>query len=147
MTAWYLRATIGVLAAATLSAALAGCIGYDGVVTRGAMFDERKAAQVKPGMAAPQVLSTLGTPSTTSTVGGEAWYYFRQRTERPVAFMSPSISDQHVMAIYFDKSKRVARIADYGMEDGKAVDFNSRQTPTPGPEANVISGLMSKLPF
>lgn len=137
-----------ILAAGGLALSVAGCIGYDGVINRGAVFDQRKAAQIKTGMAAPQVLSVLGTPSTTSTVGGDAWYYFSQRTERPVAFMPQKVTDQHVLAIYFDKSKNVQRIADYGMEDGKTVDFNSRQTATTGPESNIVQGLLTRvIPF
>lgn len=61
--------------ALALAAPLGGCLGYDGVITRGAVYEERKVSQVKPGMPAQQVLTTLGTPSTTSTIGGEAWYY------------------------------------------------------------------------
>jgi outer membrane protein assembly factor BamE (lipoprotein component of BamABCDE complex) len=124
---------------------LAGCLGYDGVINRGAMLDTRRITQVKPGMAAPQVLAAIGTPSTTSTVGGDAWYYVSQRTERSLAFMPQQITDQHVFAVYFDKSKKVTRIADYGLEDGKAVDFLSRTTPTAGAEQKFLQNMLSKL--
>lgn len=132
-------------AAVTLSLALAGCLGYDGVINRGAMMDQRRLSQVKPGMQAPQVLAALGTPSTTSTVGGDAWYYVSQRTERSLAFMPQQVTDQHVYAVYFDKSKKVTRIADYGLEDGKAVDFLSRTTPTAGAEQKFLQNMLSKL--
>ena len=106
-----------------LAASLSGCLGYDGVVNRGAIVDQRKAEQVKPGMPAQQVMQILGTPSTTSTIGGDAWYYVSQRIERSFAFMPQNITDQRVLAVYFDKSKKVQRVADYGMEDGKPIDF------------------------
>ena len=134
-----LRVAFGALAAASL----AGCIGYDGVVNRGAVVDQRKMAQVKPGMPAPQVLTTLGTPSTTSTIGGDAWYYVSQRTERQLAFMNPRITDQHVLAIYFDREKKIQRIADYGLEDGKVINFQSRSTPTVGSDANFVRGMLT----
>lgn len=124
---------------------LSGCIGYEGVINRGAVIDQRKLAGVKPGMAAPQVMQALGTPSTTSTVGGDAWYYVSQRVERSLAFMPPQITDQHVLAIYFDKSKKVARVADYGIEDGKPIDFLSRTTPVAGPEYHLIQSMLSKI--
>ncbi len=132
-------------AAALLSAGLSGCLGYDGVINRGAVFDQRRVEQVKPGTPAPQVLQTLGTPSTTSTVGGDAWYYVSQRTERDLAFMPPKITDQHVVAVYFDKEKKVKRIADYGLEDGKPIDFVSRQTPTAGAESNLVRSMMGAM--
>ena len=131
--------------AAALASSLAGCLGYDGVVNRGAVIDTRRIAQVKTGMPAPQVLSIVGTPSTTSTVGGDAWYYVSQRTERELAFMPQKIVDQHVLAIYFDKAKKVQRVADYGLEDGKAVDFLSRTTPTAGAEQQFLQNMLSKL--
>ena len=96
------------------------------------MLDQRRMAQVKPGMPAAQALQTLGTPSATSTVGGDAWYYVSQRTERQLAFMPEKITDQHVLAVYFDKERKIQRIADYSLRDGKLIDFNTRQTPTPG---------------
>jgi len=131
--------------AAVVAASLSGCLGYDGVINRGAVIDARKVAQVKPGMMAPQVMQTLGTPSTTSTIGGDAWYYVSQRLERSAAFMQPSIVDQHVLAVYFDKSKKVTRVADYGLEDGKPVDFLSRTTPVAGPDYHLIQSLLSKV--
>lgn len=130
-------------AAALLSVGLSGCLGYDGVINRGAVFDQRRVEQVKPGTPAPQVLQTLGTPSTTSTVGGDAWYYVSQRTESELAFTQPKVIDQHVVAVYFDKEKKVKRIADYGLEDGKPIDFVTRQTPTAGGESNLVRSMMN----
>lgn len=128
-----------------LAASLSGCLGYDGVINRGAIIDERKTAQVKVGLPAQQVLSILGTPSTTSTVGGDAWYYVSQRIERQLAFMPQKVTDQHVLAVYFDKSKKVQRIADYGLEDGKVIDFLTRTTPTAGAEFHFLQNMLSKL--
>ncbi|MBU6526896.1 outer membrane protein assembly factor BamE [Methylocystis sp. MJC1] len=136
-----------IMAAFGVAASLSGCLGYEGVINRGAVVDTRKVMQVKPGMAAPQVMQLLGTPSTTSTIGGDAWYYVSQRVERSLAFMPQSITDQHVLAVYFDKSRKVTRVADYGMEDGKPVDFLSRTTPVAGPEYHLIQALLSKVPF
>lgn len=133
------------VSAVGLAASLAGCLGYDGVINRGAVIDERKAAQIKVGLPAQQVLAVLGTPSTTSTVGGDAWYYFSQRIERQLAFLPQKVTDQHVLAVYFDKSKKVQRIADYGLEDGKPIDVLTRTTPTAGAESHFLQSTFSKL--
>lgn len=133
-----------VAAAFGVALTLAGCIGYDGVITRGAVIDERMISQVKPGMAAGQVIQILGTPSTTSTVGGDAWYYVSQRIERSFAFMPQNITEQRVVAVYFDKTRKVQRIAEYGMEDGKPINFLDRTTPVAGPEYHLLSSMMSK---
>jgi len=137
-----------VLMLALAAAPLAGCnsngfLGYDGVVSRGAIVEPRTLAQVKPGMPAQQALSILGTPSTTSTVGGDAWYYVSQRMERPLAFMQPKVTDQRVLALYFDKDKKIQRIADYGMEDGKVINFQSRTTPIAGGDAGLVRSMLA----
>ena len=60
---------------------LSGCSTLDeNVIHRGYVFDKQTIAQVRPGMPAEQVLILLGTPTTTSTVGGDAWYYISQRS-------------------------------------------------------------------
>jgi outer membrane protein assembly factor BamE (lipoprotein component of BamABCDE complex) len=140
-----LRIASRLAAAAGVAVSLSGCLGYEGVVNRGAVLDSRSTSQVKVGMPAQQVMATLGTPSTTSTVGGDAWYYVSQRIERKFAFMPQNITEQRVYAVYFDKSKKVQRLADYGMEDGKPIDFISRTTPTAGPEYHLLQDMLSKV--
>ena len=133
----------GVLA---LGAALSGCIGYDGDFDRGYQVDAQSLDQIKVGATTkPQALALMGTPSTTSTVGGDAWYYIGQKMERPLAFMPAKMTDQHVVAIYFNKSGKVDRIANYGMQDGKVFDFVSRTTPTGGQEPNFLRNIMTGL--
>ena len=67
------RATLGLALCATLM--VGGCIGYDGDFDRGYQVDEDTLSQVKVGATTkPEALALLGTPSTTSTVGGDAWY-------------------------------------------------------------------------
>jgi len=46
--------------------------------------------------------------------------------------------------VYFDKSKKVQRVADYGLEDGKPVNFLSRTTAVPAAEYHMLQGMISK---
>jgi outer membrane protein assembly factor BamE (lipoprotein component of BamABCDE complex) len=131
--------------AVALAAGLAGCLGYDGSVQHGYVLDQRQLEQVKTGASAQQVLTILGTPSTTSTVGGDAWYYITQKTERKVQFMEPKVVDQRVLAVYFDKGKRVQRVANYGLEDGQPIDLISRTTPTGGTEQSFVMNALKGL--
>jgi outer membrane protein assembly factor BamE (lipoprotein component of BamABCDE complex) len=132
-------------AAAALAIGLGGCLGYDGTVQHGYVLDQKALEQVKVGASAEQVLVVLGTPSTTSTVGGDAWYYITQKTERKVQFMEPTVTDQRVIAVYFTKAKRVERVANYGLEDGRAIDFISRTTPTGGTEQSFVMNALKGL--
>ena len=131
-----------VILALALAGGLSGCLGYDGTVQRGYVIDEKLLAQVRPGSAAEQVLTVMGTPSTTSTVGGDAWYYISQTVEKKFEFMKPTITDQRVLAIYFTKGKKVERVASYGLEDGQVFDFISRTTPTGGAEQSFLNNLL-----
>ena len=128
-----------------LALSLGGCLGYDGEVVHGYQADPHALEQVKIGGSAEQVLAVMGTPSTTSTVGGDAWYYISQTTDRRLAFMPMRTTDQKVLAVYFTKAKKVERIANYGLEDGKVVDFVSRTTPTGGAESTFLRGMFKNL--
>ena len=132
--------------ALALTAALSGCLGYDGDFDRGYQADDATISQIKVGgTTKPQALAMLGTPSTTSTVGGDAWYYIGQKMQRSLAFQSPTTVDQHVLAIYFDKGGKVTRIANYGLKDGEIFDFVSRTTPTGGEEPNFLRNMFQGL--
>jgi hypothetical protein len=76
-----------------------------------------------------------------ATVSGEAFYYISQRAERPVGFMPQQLTDQRVIAVYFDRKRRVERLADYGLKDGRIFDFVTRTTPTGGKDTGLITGM------
>ena len=139
------RTVAGLAAVSLLALSLGGCLGYDGEVTRGYVVDQRSLDQVKPGSSAEQVLVVMGTPSTTSTVGGTAWYYISQTVDRTFAFSAPAVVDQRVLAVYFSKDKKVERVANYGLQDGKVFDFVSRTTPTGGAEQGFVKNLFRSL--
>ena len=132
------------IAAAVLALGLllGGCFGE--TYQRGYIVPEGALEQIPIGSTQEQVLIVLGTPSTVATVSGEAFYYISQRSERPVAFMPDSVVDQRVVAVYFDKNRRVERLANYGLKDGKLFDYVSRTTPTGGKEVNYL-GAMFKI--
>lgn len=132
------RARLGLTLAAALS--LGGCLGYDGTVVRGFVVDEKTMAQIKTGATKEQILSNVGTPSTTSTVGGDAWYYISQTVERSLAYSKAEVTDQRVVAVYF-KNNRVERYADYGLKDGVLFDFVTRTTPSGGAEPSFVRNM------
>src|SRR5262245_19177122 len=123
---------------------LGGC--FTATYQRGYILDEAALAQVPVGSSQEQVLLVLGTPSTVATVSGEAFYYISQKAQR-TAFFNPEVTDQRVLAVYFDQSRRVERVANYGMQDGKVFDFISRTTPTGGQETNIIRQILSTSPL
>jgi outer membrane protein assembly factor BamE (lipoprotein component of BamABCDE complex) len=129
------------LAAATvLASSLAACtMGEE--FQRGYVMDENAIGQVKQGMNAEQVLQTLGTPSTVSTVGNKNWYYISQRSSRTFQFLGEQVVDQRVTAVYFNNNLRVERVALYGLQDGQVFDFISRTTPSGGQETSFLTQI------
>ena len=134
-------ATYGLLIGLALG--LGGCFGE--TFQRGYVLPEGALEQIPLGASQEQVLIVLGTPSTVATVSGEAFYYISQRAERSISFLQASIVDQRVIAIYFDRNRRVERVASYGYKDGKVFDFVSRTTPTSGNDLNVITTLIHNI--
>ena len=119
-------------------------MSYDGVVQRGYQVDVSTMNQLKNGLSKEKTLALLGTPSTTSTVGGDAWYYVSQTVSRDVAFMQPRVRDQRVLAVYFGKGG-IQRVANYGLQDGKLFDYVSRTTPTAGGDESFVQNMIKGL--
>lgn len=123
--------------------ALAGCGSFSETLQRGYVLPEGALEQIPIGATQEQVLIVLGTPSTVATVDGEAFYYISQKAERSAAFVPHQSIDQRVIAVYFDKERKVVRLANYGMKDGKVFDFVSRSTPTSGAELSYLGYVFS----
>jgi outer membrane protein assembly factor BamE (lipoprotein component of BamABCDE complex) len=121
---------------------VAGC--FTQTYQRGYVLQEGALEQVPLGASQEQVLIVLGTPSTVATVSGEVFYYISQRTSQ-TSFLPQKVVDQRVVAVYFDKNRRVERVADYGLKDGKVFDFISRTTPSGGQELSYLTYVFKLL--
>jgi outer membrane protein assembly factor BamE (lipoprotein component of BamABCDE complex) len=136
------RIVIRTLAAAA-AMSLAACAAD--ITKHGHIFTDEDLAQVKGGMSRDQVVLALGTPDTKSTVGQEAYYYISSTTKRSAAFLAPSLVDRRVVAVYFDKKDAVQRVAHYGLQDGKVIDFIKRETPSRGSEDGLLKELFRNI--
>ena len=120
------------------SASLAGCALPP--VQHGYVLSEEALSQVPVGSSREQVQLVLGSPSTTSSVAGDAYYYISQtQVESPI--WGRSITDQHILAVYFDEKGNVKSMGNYGLKDGKVFDFIERKTRTGGADLNLISQI------
>ena len=128
--------------ALTCGLALAGCSSFTETLQRGYVAQEGALEQVPVGATQEQVLIVLGTPSTVATVSGEAFYYISQTSQRTMAFMPYEVKDQRVIAVYFDKNRRVERLANYGLKDGKVFEFMSQTTPTGGKDMEYLRNVL-----
>jgi outer membrane protein assembly factor BamE (lipoprotein component of BamABCDE complex) len=127
------------LAVVMLAGALtSSCGGMVQTYQHGYMVAEGSLEQIPLGASQEQVLIVLGTPSTVATISGEVFYYISQRSQQ-ISFLPQKEIDRRVVAVYFDKGRRVQRLADYGLKDGRIFDFIGRTTPSGGVEQNYLA--------
>lgn len=129
-------------ACAVAAVLLLGCAAQ--IDRRGHFFTEADLQQIQPGMSKDQVRLALGTPDTTSTVGGDAFYYISS-TESLRPLGKPKIIDRKVVAVYFDPRQSVTHVATYGLKDGKVVNFAKNETPSLGKEASFLEQMFGNL--
>ena len=121
---------------------LGGCISQ--TYQRGYLLPEGALEQIQLGASQEQVLIILGTPSTVATVSGEVFYYISQKAQQ-TSFLPQQEVDRRVIAVYFDKGRKVERLANYGIKEGRVFDFVSRTTPTGGQELNYVQYILKAL--
>ncbi|HEX5845833.1 MAG TPA: outer membrane protein assembly factor BamE [Rhodoplanes sp.] len=121
---------------------LSGCISQ--TYQRGYLLPEGALEQIQLGASQEQVLIILGTPSTVATVSGEVFYYISQKAQQ-TSFLPQREVDRRVIAVYFDKGRKVERLANYGIKEGRVFDFVSRTTPTGGQELNYVQYILKAL--
>jgi outer membrane protein assembly factor BamE (lipoprotein component of BamABCDE complex) len=132
------------LAVLGLALSLAACqptVEHRGYLAKPGVFD-----QIKEGMAKSEVEATLGSPSTTASINfeGDSYYYISSVTSQS-SFLSPEEVKREVIAIRFGQTDQVTSFAQYGLEDGKVIDVNTRKTPTRGRELSLISQLLGNV--
>ncbi len=111
----------------------------------GHLLTEADLAQVQVGMSKQQVNFLLGTPDTTATYTGDVFYYISSKMETK-SFLPAKEIDRRVVAVYFaPQIDTVKRVAHYGLQDGKVIDFITRETPSHGQEAGLINQLFRGL--
>jgi outer membrane protein assembly factor BamE (lipoprotein component of BamABCDE complex) len=115
--------------------------GLNEEIQRGFVMDDEAIAKIKTGMDVQAVLNVLGTPSTTSTVGNKTFYYIAQTVRRRFQFQRLEVVDQKVLTLTFNKSFKLERIANYGLQDGVIFDFISRTTTSGGEEQSFLRNL------
>ncbi|MEM7398337.1 MAG: outer membrane protein assembly factor BamE [Pseudomonadota bacterium] len=137
------RTTWPVLAALFFGAApMLGCAGQ--IDRHGHVFIDVDLDQVQPGMSKADVKTVLGSPDTTSAIGGDAYYYISS-TMKTVAFMKPKEIDRQVVAVYFSGSERVTDVARYGIKDGVLVNYHRGETPARGRDLSFLEQMFGNL--
>lgn len=89
------------------------------------------------------VRTRFGTPSTTSVLEQDAWYYVSE-IQSQVAFYRPHITDRRVMVVRFN-GDTVSAVENYGIERGRIVAYDTHATPTRGRELGILEQLLGNI--
>jgi outer membrane protein assembly factor BamE (lipoprotein component of BamABCDE complex) len=141
---------LSLTAAGLLGVTLAGCSMGSGLALstnkiQGYAISQDALAQIRPGQSQELVAVVLGSPQTINAFNeGSAWYYVQTKVSQ-TAFGMTTVQDRTVLAIYFDKNKRVADKAVYSAKDGKVFTIEGRKTPSYGQDKNFIDSLIASV--
>jgi len=140
-----LRIAKALVAASVLAVALAGCTSSTALITKrtqGYEIPDSALAQIRPGQSQQLVTLVLGSPQSTNSFGDQsAWYYVETKVEQ-TAFGMTMVKERTVLAVYFDKNKKVIDKAVYSLADGKVVTIESRRTPSFGEDKTFIDSIL-----
>lgn len=90
------------------------------------------------------VRQKIGRPSTAGVFLPDRWYYVSSEVEKYL-FYAPRVASRRVVAIRFDQEDRVVSIDEYGLEDGRVIDLETRTTPTLGRELTILQQILGNI--
>jgi outer membrane protein assembly factor BamE (lipoprotein component of BamABCDE complex) len=125
-----------------LAVPLAGCGAQ--VDRHGHVFIDVDVNQIQPGMSKDQVKLALGSPDTTGTINGDAYYYI-STVQKSYAFFKPWEIDRQVIAVYFNHGGTVDDVAHYGLKDGVVVNYAKDETPARGKDLTMLEQIFGNV--
>lgn len=134
--------------AALLAFAMAGCASNMSLVTQrtqGYEIPESALQQIRPGQSQELVKLVLGSPQTTNSFGEQTAYYYVETKIQETSFGLNMIKSRTVLAVYFDKNKKVIDKAVYTLKDGKTIAIESRRTPSFGEDRTFIDQILGSV--
>ncbi len=90
------------------------------------------------------VEDTIGRAADTGTFDSDAWYYV-ETIVKEFMFFAPEVTERRVMEFEFDRNDTLTAINEYGLEDGRVINLQTRVTPTDGRRTSVLRRLFSNI--
>lgn len=141
----HLRIVSAPIAAAALALVLSACTSSTALVstrTQGYELSDSAMQQIRPGQSQDLVTLVLGSPQTTNSFGDQSAYYYVETKVRQTSFGMSIVDSRTVLAIYFDKNRKVVDKAVYSLKDGKTVTIETRRTPSFGEDRTFIDQIL-----
>ncbi|MCI4645286.1 MAG: outer membrane protein assembly factor BamE [Hyphomonadaceae bacterium] len=123
---------------------LSGCINKTRAY-HGYIADEAQPSEMEPGIdTRATVLARLGSPSTRSIFDDNTWYYMTTAQES-FAFYKPQTAERNITGIRFNEDDVVEELLTYDVEDGRVLNYASRETPTLGRQLTFLEQLLGSI--
>jgi outer membrane protein assembly factor BamE (lipoprotein component of BamABCDE complex) len=90
------------------------------------------------------VQSKIGRPAGTGLFTDNGWYYVSSKVEH-LTYHAPEVVDRRVVAVMFDENDVLAAVNEYGLEDGRVVDLETKTTPTYGRQLTILEQAFSNI--
>ena len=101
--------------------------------------------QLKVNVTSPSsAKSTLGEPALVLGKKEPIFIYSSQVTNR-VLFFEPKVISRDVLVLYFNKKKKLRKLENFSLEDGKSFDLNTTATNLNTEERSLIANLFSNV--
>jgi len=98
----------------------------------------------KEKMNQEQIANFIGSPTFSSDLGSNTWYYVYSTTNK-VAFFRPVIVDEEIVAIGFNGNGGFANLKVYNKDDINKISFSEDSTPTHGTKTNPVQQILKNI--
>lgn len=129
--------------AVVIAAAVAGCARE--THNHGSQLDERHLQAIRPGAHTKNnVFAILGSPATTATFDGDAWYYIGGERAIRTPFADEEL-ERTVLVVRFDPAGVVDEVEVLGLDQAEEVALVERETPSFGQSVTVMQQLLGNI--
>jgi outer membrane protein assembly factor BamE (lipoprotein component of BamABCDE complex) len=126
-----------------MSACVSSCVNnYEYTGLKISQEDYNKISNSK--MSKDELVEFVGSPTFSSDLGGDTWYYVYTITDR-VAFFRPELVDEEVIAVKFKDDGSFSSIKKYTHEDINKFAFSQDSTPTLGTDTNPLQQIVKNI--
>ena len=140
-----LAATAGALALALSACSMGSGMALTSTKVEGYQISQDALAQIRPGQSQALVIVVLGSPQVQNAFNeGTAWYYVQTKVSQ-TAFGLTTVQDRTVLAVYFDKNKKVADKVLYSLKDGKVFAIEGRKTQGYGEDKSFLQSILDSI--
>jgi outer membrane protein assembly factor BamE (lipoprotein component of BamABCDE complex) len=133
------RAAAG-FAALALATTVSGCAAQ--FRDHGYVPEPSLLGEIRLGVDTRETLEqSIGRPSTSGVLEGDAWYYVRERV-RHAGPLPPETVERELVAISFGGDGTVANVERFGLQDGRVVTLSRRVTETTVRDYGLLQQLL-----